>query len=141
MKNPRRAVNADLDGLHRLIAPRVADGTLLPERALNLSRRLRNLWVLDEDEDIVACAELRVFNDAGEVACLIVRDDRHGRGFGRRLLYSVETHARQLGLRRLFALSADAADWFAMRGFADGQNLPPERHAVRRSTPLFKSLR
>ena len=63
---PRRAASADLDGLRRLIAPCVADGTLLPERARALPARLKNLWVLDEDGDIVACVELRIFSDTGE---------------------------------------------------------------------------
>ena len=71
---------------------------------------------------------------------MVVRNDRRGLGLGKRLLSTVEAQARHRGLRRLFALSVDAADWFATCGFVGGERLPPERRSLRRSTPLFKSL-
>ena len=80
--------------------------------------------------------------------CLCVSESHANQGIGRKLMQFTEERARQLGIKRLFALSTQAFNYFQQKGgFKDGtaEMLPPSRRqkyetSGRNSKILFKDL-
>ena len=133
----------------QLIEPLEADGTLVKRSRGLLEREVGRFLVLEHDRIIVACAALYPFpeDSAGELACLVVRDDFRNQGAGERLLTEIERRARRQRLKRLFVLTTRAEHWFVERGFAEASPgaLPRHKRALynyqRRSVVLVKRLR
>jgi len=67
-----------------------------------LERPGAELWVTDEDGDVVAYAVLWCILDEGELANIAVLPGARGRGVGGRLLDHLVDVARDRGVRRLF---------------------------------------
>lgn len=68
-----------------------------------------------------------------ELACLFVKRGHTGQGYGGILVGAAEERARQLGCRRLFALSTQAAGYLEREGFVrtDDLGLLPEERRER----------
>jgi amino-acid N-acetyltransferase len=129
----REARIEDVGGILALIEPLEADGTLVKRGRERLEREIANFLVLEHDGVIVGCAALYPLPErAAELACLAVAPDARDTGYGERLLRACEVRARQLKLRRLFALTTRAAHWFLAQGFkpAEPTALPGERRAL-----------
>ncbi|MEX2197947.1 MAG: amino-acid N-acetyltransferase [Burkholderiales bacterium] len=129
----REARIEDVGGILALIEPLEADGTLVKRGRERLEREIANFQVLEHDGVVVGCAALYPLPErAAELACLAVAPDARDTGYGERLLHACEARARQLKLRRLFALTTRAAHWFLAQGFkpAEPTALPGERRAL-----------
>jgi len=129
----REARIEDVGGILALIEPLETDGTLVKRGRERLEREIANFLVLEHDGVIVGCAALYPLPErAAELACLAVAPDARDTGYGERLLRACEVRARQLKLRRLFALTTRAAHWFLAQGFkpAEPTALPGERRAL-----------
>lgn len=145
----RSAKLEDIGGILQLIEPLEADGTLVKRNRDLLEREIGRFLVLEHDGIVVACAALYPFPDeaAGELACLVVRDDFRNQGAGERLLTEIERHASRHRLKRLFVLTTRAEHWFVERGFSEaGPSALPRRkrqlyNYQRRSVVLVKRLR
>jgi len=145
----RGAKLEDIGGILQLIEPLEADGTLVKRNRDLLEREVGRFLVLEHDQIIVACAALYPFPEeaAGELACLVVRDDFRNQGAGERLLLEIERRARRQRLKRLFVLTTRAEHWFVERGFAEASPTALPRHKrtlynyQRRSVVLVKRLR
>ncbi len=149
IETQRPAKLDDIGGILQLIEPLEADGTLVKRNRDLLEREIGRFVVLEHDGIVVACAALYPFGDeaAGELACLMVRDDFRNQGAGERLLLEIERRARRQKLKRLFVLTTRAEHWFIERGFAEaGPAVLPRRkrelyNYQRRSVVLVKRLR
>lgn len=138
----------DIGGILQLIEPLEADGTLVKRNRHLLEREIGRFVVLEHDSIVVACAALYPFTDeaAGELACLVVRDDFRNQGAGERLVMEIERRAHRQKVRRLFVLTTRAEHWFIERGFAeaDPKALPRRKRELynyqRRSVVLVKRL-
>jgi amino-acid N-acetyltransferase len=133
MQRLREARIEDVGGILALIEPLEADGTLVKRGRERLEQEIANFLVLEHDGVIVGCAALYPLPErAAELACLAVAPDARDTGYGGRLLRACEVRARQLKLRRLFALTTRAAHWFLAQGFkpAEPTALPGERRAL-----------
>jgi len=145
----RGAKLEDIGGILQLIEPLEADGTLVKRNRDLLEREVGRFLVLEHDQIIVACAALYPFPEeaAGELACLVVRDDFRNQGAGERMLLEIERRARRQRLKRLFVLTTRAEHWFVERGFAEASPTALPRHKrtlynyQRRSVVLVKRLR
>jgi len=140
----RPASVEDLGGLLALIEPLEAEGALVKRGRERLEREIGNFLVVDHDGVIAGCAALYPFvrEKAGELACLAVAPEYRDTGYGERLLRACERRARELKLRRLFALTTRAAHWFVAHGFREAgvDALPQERKALynwRRGSKVF----
>ena len=69
------------------------------------------------DGEIAGCVGLEMFDTAGLLRSLAVREPRRGSGFGSALFERILTVARRKGGQRLFLLTTTAARFFARRGF------------------------
>lgn len=89
--------------------------TKLVERSYeDIQSRIGDFHVMTIDDNVVGCVALHEYPDAGcgEVACLYVKQAHEGRGYGFELVKHAEEIARHLGIKRVFALSNRAADFF-----------------------------
>ena len=138
----RRAVGADAGAIAELMRPLEASGALAPKRPDFVERQIESFIVAELDGTLNGCcAWFRLGPDAAEIACLVGGD-----AVGPRLLESVEQAARASDVRRLFALTTQAVDWFLEHGFAKAtvDALPVDRKALynyrRNSLVLVKDL-
>jgi amino-acid N-acetyltransferase len=134
----------DVRGMLALIEPLEADGTLVKRSRELLEAEIGNFLVVEHDARIVGCAALYPFPDdkSAEFACLAVAHEYRDAGYGERLLKACEERAKGLRLRKLFALTTQAAHWFLEQGFraADVDALPARRQALynwRRGSKVF----
>lgn len=144
----RTATIDDVGGILQLIEPLEADGTLVRRGREMLEREISRFFVLEHDRVILGCAALYPFpkERAGELACLAVRPEARGYGYGDKLADAICDHARSIGMKRLFVLTTRTMHWFVEREFREVSidKLPTERKALynlqRRSRVLMKTL-
>ncbi len=117
--NIRSARESDIPDILRLVSDHVRRGDLLPRTALSIRETLDN-WLVgkDKDGDIVACVSLLYYTPTlAEVRSLAVSDKVKGQGWGRTIVKTLITQARQNGVPTLFALTR-AVPFFQKVGFA-----------------------
>lgn len=88
--------------------------------------RLRNFLVADAGGQIVGCVAVEIaWENLAEIKSLAVHPDHLARGVGRLLVDAALTDAREIGVRRLFALTYEDG-FFARSGFhtIDKDQLP-----------------
>jgi amino-acid N-acetyltransferase len=140
----RSAKTEDVRGMLELIEPLEAEGTLVKRSRELLEADIGNFFVVEHDARIVGCAALYPFPDdkSAEFACLAVAPNLRDTGTGERLLKACEERAKSLRLRKLFALTTEAAHWLLEQGFrAAGVDALPERRKAlynpRRGSKVF----
>jgi amino-acid N-acetyltransferase len=144
----RTATIDDVGGILQLIEPLEEDGTLVRRGREMLEREISRFFVLEHDGVILGCAALYPFpkDRAGELACLAVRPEARGHGYGDKLADAICDNARKMGMKRIFVLTTRAMHWFVEREFREVaiDKLPAERKALynlqRRSRVLMKSV-
>lgn len=114
----RKAVIPDVRAIHRLLLSYARDGLVLSRSLAELYESLRDFNVFEEDGKVVGAAALNIcWEDLAEVRSLVVDAEYEGRGIGRQLVEACLEEARQLGLRRVFALTYKPG-FFEKLGFA-----------------------
>lgn len=102
----RPAAIADVPAIHHLLETYAIKGNLLPRTMNELYRHLRDFFVIEIDGKIAAIGALEIFTeDLGEVRSLVVDEASERRGLGRLMVQRIIAEARQIGLRRLMALT------------------------------------
>lgn len=102
----RPAAIGDVPYIHHLLEQYAAQGNLLPRTLNELYRHLRDFFVVDVEGKVAGCGALEIFTeDLGEVRSLVVADEYKGVGYGRLLVERIIEEARNIGLRRLMALT------------------------------------
>jgi len=116
----RHATAADMTAVHAMLQPYVMRRILLGKELVVLYEATPEFVVaVDADGTVIGCGALHVmWEDLGEIRTLIVADGWLHRGVGRRIVETLEEHARELGLSRLFCLTFETA-FFARRGFTE----------------------
>jgi len=79
---------------------------LLPKSLEEIKQISEDFRIVVEDDKVVACAVLDVFTETlAEVRTLAVAPESQGRGFGKVLVEDCENRAREIGIKRIFALT------------------------------------
>jgi amino-acid N-acetyltransferase len=143
----RDAKPDDISGLVAMIEPLEDDGTLVRRSRELLEQEVARFSILEHDGLIVGCAALYPYgNEQAELACLAVHPNYRGWGYGEQLVKRIETRARAVGIKRLFALTTTTLHWFREHGFIEQsiEELPEEKKLVynlqRRSKIFSKHL-
>ena len=126
----RRAELSDVPGILQLIAPLEREGSLVRRSRELLENEIGNFSIVEWEDTLIACAALYPVNSRfGEVACIAIDPRHRNRGFGERLLASLEQQARDAGMKVLLALTTSADHWFQRHGFEESalDDLPAER--------------
>jgi amino-acid N-acetyltransferase len=120
----------DVGGILALIEPLEADGTLVKRNRERLEQEIANFEVIEHDGSILACAAIYPYAEekSAELACLAVAPEYRDAGYGERLLLACEARAKEMKIRRLFALTTRAQHWFIAQGFKEeGVGVLPEK--------------
>ncbi|MDI6852438.1 MAG: N-acetyltransferase [Deltaproteobacteria bacterium] len=124
----RKAKITEIPEIRRILAEAAKVGEILPRTLANLYSQMRDYSVYREDEGpIIAVAALHVsWDDLGEIRSLVVSPDFQGRGLGSQMVRNCLEEARQLGLRKVFVLTA-SPNYFERFGFRPfpREQLPP----------------
>ena len=102
----RPAAIADVPTIHHLLETYAAKGNLLPRTMHELYRHLRDFFVIEIGGKVAAIGALEIFTeDLGEVRSLVVDEAFERQGLGRLMVQRIVAEARDIGLRRLMALT------------------------------------
>ena len=143
----RTANMEDVVGILDLLSPLEEKGILVRRSRELLETEIHRFRVLVKDGMVLGCAALYPYgNQMAELACVAVHSGyRHGNR-GDRLLNTLETEAKNQGIKQLFVLTTRTAAWFEERGFklACIDDLPQEKKQLynyqRNSKVFIKAL-
>jgi len=114
----RKARISDIRDIHKLVNDFAKKEAMLP-RALNeLYESIRDLVVADDNGIKGVCALHILWEDLAEIRSLAVREEYRGRGFGKALIEKCMAEARELGVKKVFALTYEL-DFFHKFGFKE----------------------
>lgn len=115
----RHARIPDVRAIHQLLLFYAQDGQLLGRSLADIYDALRDFYVYEEDGVILGVGALAIcWEDLAEVRSLAVTDGQQGKGIGRQIVSACLDEARELGLKRVFALTYQP-DFFKRMGFED----------------------
>lgn len=121
----RKATLRDAKAILKLIEYYSKKNIMLPRRFNEVCEAIRDFWVYD-DGKVSGCAALHVYaNDLAEVRSLAVENARRAKGIGSDLLAACLSEAKELGIKKVFALTV-TTDFFKKHGFKkiEKSNLP-----------------
>lgn len=102
----RKARIADVKTIHKLLLNYAKDGLMLSRSLAELYEGIRDFYVYEEQGELVGTVCLQIcWEDLAEVRSLAVIEGRGLRGVGRQLVEACLAEARELGLKRVFALT------------------------------------
>lgn len=102
----RSATIADVKTIHKLLIAYARDGLMLSRSLSDIYEALRDFYVFEQDGAVVGTVCLHIcWEDLAEVRSLAVDQGWEGKGIGRQLVETCLDDARQLGLKRVFALT------------------------------------
>jgi amino-acid N-acetyltransferase len=129
----RRANVNDVVGIYELISPLIQMGTLVDRPKATLERSIGQYYVYTRDNLVVACGQLKTFEDGfAEIGCLVVKKEYRSGGKGDSMLGYLERLCLRLGATKVFVLSTQTMEWFIEREFEEVyvEKLPSSRQAT-----------
>jgi len=122
----RRARTSDVPAIKQLVDTYTGQRVLLAKDTVTLYESVQEFRVAELAGTVVGCGAVHVlWEDLGEIRTLAVSPERRGRRIGDLLLGELIAGARELGLRRLFALTFQTR-FFARHGFVEIEGTPVE---------------
>lgn len=112
---------------------------MLPRSIGELYEQIRDFYVIEEDDRIIACCALHVtWEDYAEVLSLAVAPDKARKGYGSGILEACLGEAAQLGINHVVTLTY-AKEFFEYHGFSvvDKSSLPHKLWSMCVKCPRF----
>lgn len=102
----RKARIPDTKSIHKLLNTYAKDGLMLSRSLSDIYEAIRDFYVCEANGAVVGTVCLHIcWEDLAEVRSLAVAEGDGGKGLGRQLVQACLEEARQLGLKRVFALT------------------------------------
>ena len=115
----RHARIPDARDIHQLLLIYAKDGQLLGRSLADIYETIRDFYVYEEGGKVLGVGALEIcWEDLAEVRSLAVAPGQQGKGVGKLLVQSCLNEARELGIKRVFALTYQP-DFFKRLGFRD----------------------
>ncbi len=115
----RHARIPDARNIHQLLLAFSREGQLLGRSLADIYDAIRDFYVFEENGEILGIGALAIcWEDLAEIRSLAVADGQQGRGIGRQIVSTCLDEARELGLKRVFALTYQPG-FFKRLGFVD----------------------
>lgn len=104
----------DISELLAMVGRSMRDAHLVPRSYEEIETSLQDFQVLTIDGNVVGCIALHPSAEpcCAEVACLYVKQNHGGLGYGHLLVEAAEKRASKLGIPWVFALSTRAVNYF-----------------------------
>jgi len=132
----RGATPADVDEMLLMMRRAIQDEQLVERDKNEIMDHLGDYIVMEIDSNVVGVGALHGYPDEGaaELACIYVKTDHEGQGYGRALIDSLEKKAKSLKINKLFVLSTQTSDYFTTKcqylESADLEEMPAERRTI-----------
>jgi amino-acid N-acetyltransferase len=153
-KKLRKGRISDAAEILNLIRPLEESGLLINRSKEFIESEINNFRVIDVEGEIVACAALHLETETtAEISCIATSDQYRNKGLGKKLLSSLESQAKKLGVtqmsspsRQIFVLTTGAAHWFIENEFTETSldSLPKSRQLIydtaRKSKIFIKNI-
>ncbi len=115
----RKATVKDVKVMQGLIGRFASRGEMLPKSLSELFGQIRDFFVYEEDGTIVGTCALHVsWDDLAEIRSLAVEKKYWGKGVGESLVRACIEESKDLGVRRIFALTY-RGEFFKKVGFEE----------------------
>ena len=122
----RPARTSDIKGIRALIDAFALQRRLLNKETVTLYESVQEFTVAVEDGVVVGCGALHLlWEDLAEVRTVAVAEHLHGKGVGRKILESIISRAKEIGVERIFCLTFET-EFFGSLGFKEIQGTPVE---------------
>ncbi len=113
----RKAKVSDARDIYKLINEYAKENILLPRSLSSIYDNIRDFWVWEEEGNVVACGALHiVWEDLAEIKSFAVDRKYQGRGIGEEIVRACLKEAKELGIKRVFALTY-IKEYFFKYGF------------------------
>ncbi|MDC0047744.1 amino-acid N-acetyltransferase [Verrucomicrobia bacterium] len=122
----RQAKNSDVAEILSIIRGAVMGSDLLPRHSADIFSCIEDYFILEIDSNVVGTVAVHACEGFVELACLFVKRNHEGAGYGTRLVAHAEKITRELGVGKLYALSTQATGFFEKLEWRDGdlEDLP-----------------
>ncbi len=102
----RKARVSDAKSIYQLINNYAKDNILLPRSLSSIYDNIRDFWVWEEKGRIVGCGALHVvWEDLAEIKSLAIDEEFRGKGIGTEIIRACLKEAKDLGVKKVFALT------------------------------------
>ncbi|WP_457643459.1 N-acetyltransferase [Persephonella sp.] len=113
----RKATVKDGQEIFNILQRYAIEGILLPRSLNSIYENIRDFFVYEEDEKIVGVGSLHIFwEDLAEIKSLAVLPEHQHRGIGKQIVKECIKEAKQLGIKKVFALTY-VPQFFEKMGF------------------------
>mgnify|MGYP001558772910 CR=1 FL=1 len=113
----RKAKMSDAKEIQKLINSYADNNEMLPRAIIQIYEELQNFYVVELGGKIVGCCELfTTWENLAEIKALAVEQSHKGKGFGSALVKKCVLVAKQLGVKKVFALTFKVG-FFQKMGF------------------------
>ncbi len=113
----RKAMITDVPKMQKLINKHADLGEMLHKSLNELFENIRDYYVFEENSEILGIGAIHVtWDDLAELKSVVISSDAQGRGLGTLIVQQCLKEAKELGLRRIFALTYKP-EFFEKRGF------------------------
>ncbi len=115
----RKAKISDLKQVHKLINEFAKKEQMLPRSLNELYETVRDFFVCEYNGNIYGVCALHImWEDLAEIRSLAVDIKYQGRGIGKKLVNRCLKEAKELGIKKIFALTYNT-EFFKKMGFKD----------------------
>ena len=124
--NVEKARIGDIPQIHQMVNRFADKGEMLPRAMSELYENIRDLFVVRDGNELVACAALHIFwSDLAEIRSVAVAEEKQDQGAGALLIQACLEEARGLGIETIFCLTYKP-EFFERFGFrrVDVMELP-----------------
>ena len=115
----RKAKTTDIKHIHQLVNEFAKKEEMLPRSLNDLYESIRDIYIYEDKGKIKGVCALHImWDDLAEIRSLAVSKDLQGKGIGKRLLATCIKEAKELGIKRVFALTYQP-EFFRKIGFKE----------------------
>jgi amino-acid N-acetyltransferase len=120
----RPARTSDVKNIRLLVDSYAAPGQMLSKETVTLYESVQEFFIAERDGEFVGCGALHIlWEDLAEVRTVAVDQKFHHQGVGHKILESIISRAREIGVNRIFCLTFQT-EFFASVGFVEIQGTP-----------------
>ncbi|WP_457642410.1 N-acetyltransferase [Persephonella sp.] len=106
MTSIRKATVKDAQQIFKILQSYAIKGILLPRSLNNIYEHIRDFFVYEIDGQIVGVSSLHIFwEDLAEIKSLAILPEYQNKGIGKKLVATCIEDAKQLGIKKVFALT------------------------------------
>ncbi|MEC8009740.1 MAG: amino-acid N-acetyltransferase [Pseudomonadota bacterium] len=139
----RNAKPDDTGGIVELLQPLEQKGILVKRPLEQIEAEINHYTVIEREHSIIGCCAFYPYEgEIAELACFVVSPRYRSRKQGDAMLDHIIRKAHSQGIKRIFVLTTQTADWFMERGFAPAQleDLPVQKqkhYNIERNSKIF----